>query len=262
MDLGLKGKTALLTGASRGLGFATAQVLAQEGARIAINARNPHRLTEASDKLAAFGTDILPLPGDISGQGTANELIKGTLAAFGTLDLLFINSGGPPPMPFEDVDDQVWQNAVDLLFMSHVRLTRAALPYLRQSDSPAVLSVTSVSVKQPIPNLVLSNSVRAATVGLIKTLALELGPEGIRFNAILPSWTRTERIAQLMKDRAVRKGTSVQAEIESQSQESPFRRMCTPEEFAKAAVFLLSPAASYITGVMLTIDGGTYKGIF
>jgi 3-oxoacyl-[acyl-carrier protein] reductase len=122
--------------------------------------------------------------------------------------------------------------------------------------------VTSVSVKQPIPNLVLSNSVRAATIGLTKTLALELGADGIRFNSILPSWTHTDRVEQLLQNRAEAKGTRLEAEIEAQNKQSPLGRMGTPQEFANAAVFLLSPAASYITGVMLTVDGGTYKGTF
>jgi 3-oxoacyl-[acyl-carrier protein] reductase len=144
--------------------------------------------------------------------------------------------------------------------MSHVRLIRAALPHLRRSQAPSVLTVTSYSVKQPIPNLVLSNSLRSATVGLTKTLALELGAEGIRFNSILPAWTSTERVYELLEYRAQVNGTSLEEEILKQAKESPFGRMGTPQEFANAAVFLVSPAASYITGMMLTIDGGMYKG--
>jgi 3-oxoacyl-[acyl-carrier protein] reductase len=178
------------------------------------------------------------------------------------LDLLFTNSGGPPPLSFEEVNEETWQHAIDLAFMSHVRLIRAALPHLRKSDAPSVLTVTSVSVKQPIPSLVLSNSVRAATVGLTKTLALELDSDGIRFNSILPSWTMTERVKQLLADRADRKGTTVDQEIQSQNEQSALGRMGTPQEFANTAAFLLSPAASYITGVMLTVDGGSYKGTF
>jgi 3-oxoacyl-[acyl-carrier protein] reductase len=261
MDLGLKGKVALLTGASRGLGFATAKALAQEGVRLAINSRDEKTLSEAGDQLAQFGVDVISLPGDVTDPQTPEKLVGATFAMLGGLDLLFTNASGPPPTSFEEVDDQTWAHAVDLSFMSHVRLIRAALPLLRKSDAGSVLTVTSVSVKQPIPNLVLSNSIRAATAGLTKTLALELGSDGIRFNSILPSWTSTERVEQLMADRASRKGTTVEEEIRSQSEQSPLGRMCTPEEFARAATFLLSPAASYITGVLLTVDGGTYKGL-
>jgi 3-oxoacyl-[acyl-carrier protein] reductase len=165
-------------------------------------------------------------------------------------------------MRFEDVSDADWQSALELNLLSYVRLIRTALPALRQSAAPSVLTVTSVSVKQPIPALVLSNSVRAATVGLTKTLALELGADGIRFNSILPSWTKTERVDKLLADRAQRNGTTIEQEINKQNQQSALGRMATPEEFAKAAAFLLSPAASYITGVMLTVDGGSYKGTF
>ncbi len=261
MDLGLKGKVALLTGASRGLGFATAKILAQEGVKLAINSRDEENLSEASDELSNFGVDVITLPGDVTDPKTPNKLIEQTVSAFNGLDLLFTNAGGPPPGAFEDFSDDEWAKSIDLSLLSHVRLIRAALPYLRKSDNPSVLTVTSVSVKQPIPNLVLSNSIRAATAGLTKTLALELGPEGIRFNSILPSWTQTERVEQLMADRAERKGTTVEEEIQAQNAQSPLGRMGTPEEFAKAAAFLLSPAASYITGVLLTVDGGTYKGL-
>jgi 3-oxoacyl-[acyl-carrier protein] reductase len=261
MDLGLKGKVALLTGASRGLGFAAAEALAKEGADIAINSRNVKVLSKAGDKLAQYGTRVVSLPGDVTHPDQAEMLVVGTIATLGRLDLLFTNAGGPPPGAFESFGDQDWQHAIELSFMSHVRLIRAALPFLRRSETPAVLTVTSISVKQPIPNLVLSNSIRAATVGLTKTLALELGNEGIRFNSILPSWTKTERVEDLLADRARRKDTSIEDEIRAQNAQSPLGRMAKPEEFGKAAAFLLSPAASYITGVMLTVDGGTYKGL-
>jgi len=262
MDLGLQGKKALLTGASSGLGFAAAQALAREGVHLAINSRDEEKLSAARAQLRTSGVQVFTLPGDLTDPETPGTLVGAAAAALGGLDLLFTNAGGPPPGRFEEIDEAAWAHAVDLSFMSHVRLIRAALPHLRQSTSASVLTVTSISVKQPIPNLVLSNSIRAATAGLTKTLALELGSEGIRFNSILPSWTHTDRVEQLLADRAERSGTTLQEEIDAQDQQSPLGRMATPEEFANAAVFLLSPAAAYITGVMLNVDGGTYRGLF
>jgi 3-oxoacyl-[acyl-carrier protein] reductase len=261
MDLHLKDKRALVTGASRGLGYATARGLAGEGCRVAINSRNPEKLTEAARQLAdECRTEAIALPGDVTDPALPEMLVQQAAQAFGGLDILITNAGGPPPGRFESFDDSTWQNAIELSLMSHVRLIRAALPWLRQSPAASVLSITSYSVKQPIPNLVLSNSIRAATVGLIKTLALELGTEGIRFNSILPAWTETERVYALMQNQARDHGTSVAQEIEQQAKDSALGRMGTPEEFASAAVFLVSPAAAYITGVMLTVDGGMYKG--
>ena len=161
---------------------------------------------------------------------------------------------------FETFDDSTWQKAIELSLLSHVRLIKAALPYLRQSDCASVVTMTSYSIKQPIPNLVLSNSVRAATVGLTKSLSLELGADGIRFNSILPGWTSTERVVDIMSYRAKMNGTSVDQEIALQVKDTALGRMARPEEVANAVVFMLSPATSYITGVMLTIDGGIYKG--
>jgi 3-oxoacyl-[acyl-carrier protein] reductase len=261
MDLQLKGKRALVTGASRGLGYATARVLAQEGCQVAINSRDEAKLTAAAQQLEReTGGTVLALRGDLTAPATPQELVEQCAKALGGLDLLVTNSGGPPPGRFESFDDGAWQAAFELNLLSHVRLIRAALRYLRQSPAASVLTITSYSVKQPLPNLVLSNSVRAATVGLTKSLALELGNEGIRFNSILPGWTETERVQVLMAQRAQVSGTSTETELKKQAKDSPFGRMGTPEEFANAAVFLLSPAASYITGVMLTVDGGMYKG--
>jgi len=261
MDLQLKGKRALVAGSSRGLGYAIAKVLAAEGCSVAINGRNSQGLSEAAQKLhAETHAEVVPLPGDVGKPEVAQGLAQQVGQAFGGLDLLVTNAGGPPSGPFDGFDDLAWQYAIELSLLSHVRLIRACLPHLRQSKYPSVVTMTSYSIKQPIPNLVLSNSIRAATVGLTKSLSLELGAEGIRFNSILPAWTMTERVQELMSYRAKKNGTSVEEEIKRQASEAALARMAQPEEIANAAVFLLSPAASYITGVMLTVDGGTYKG--
>jgi 3-oxoacyl-[acyl-carrier protein] reductase len=261
MDLHLKDKRALVTGASRGLGYATALTLAGEGSRVAVNSRDKVRINAAAEQIAReTGGTVHGIPGDVSAVDSAANIVEASVAALGGLDILVTNSGGPPAGSFESFDETAWQKAVDLSFMGHVRLIRAALPYLRKSLHASVLTVTSYSVKQPIPNLVLSNSIRAATVGLTKSLAIELGREGIRFNSILPGWTETERVIELMSFRAKQNGTTLEQEIASQSRESPLGRMGKPQEFANAATFLVSPAASYITGVMLTVEGGMYKG--
>jgi 3-oxoacyl-[acyl-carrier protein] reductase len=262
MDLKLKDLRALVTGSSRGLGYATALGLAKEGCQVVVNSRDLGRASAAAEKICQqTGARVSGATGDISDPAVPEELVAQAAAQMGGLDLLVTNAGGPPPGKFESFDDATWQNAVELSLLSHVRLIRAALPYLRQSPAASVLAITSYSVKQPIPNLILSNSVRAATVGLVKSLALELGSEGIRFNSILPAWTETERVEALMQARAKANGTTMIEEIQKQAKESPLGRMAQPEEFANAAVFLLSPAASYLTGVMLSVDGGMYKGI-
>jgi 3-oxoacyl-[acyl-carrier protein] reductase len=262
MDLKLKDKVVLITGASKGLGFATARLLSQEGAILAINSRDEARITQAAEKITReTGGKILPFAGDVVDPQYSAELVKQVHAQLGRLDVLITNTGGPPSGKFEQFTDADWQNAVEGNFLTHVRLIRAALPFLRRAPSPAVLAITTYGVKQFIPNLILSSSVRAATIGLIKGLSLELGSEGIRFNSILPGWTVTERVTYLMEKRAEQKGTTVEEEIALQAKDSPFGRMATPEEFAAAAAFLVSPLAAYITGVMLSVDGGMYKGL-
>ncbi|MGE5072351.1 MAG: SDR family oxidoreductase [Anaerolineae bacterium] len=262
MDLGLKGKCALVTGSSRGLGYATAMGLAKEGCRVVINSRDDEMVKRAAKQIEEdAGRQVWGIAGDVSQPGVPDELVERAAAYLGGIDLLVTNAGGPPLGTFDSFDDAAWDKAVNTSFLSHVRLIRAALPYLRKSQSPSVLTMTSYTVKQPPPNLVLSNSVRLATIGLTKTLALELGGQGIRFNSILPATFGTERMKHIQAFRAEKNGTTPEQEAEKDAANSPFGRMGRPEEFANAAVFLLSPAASYITGVMLTIDGGQYKGM-
>ena len=263
MDLNLFGKVALVTGASRGLGYATALQLSREGVLVAINSRDAVKLRTASRQIETETTrTVLPLPGDIVEPSVPTLWVNQVTSSLGGLDILIYNAGGPPPGPFESFDDSTWHNAVELSFLNQVRLIRAALPYLKQSKAASILTVTSMSVKQPLTNLVLSNSIRAATVGLTKSLAMELGPHGIRVNSILPGWTETERVTQLLSVRAVENNTTIEEELTKVAKDSPLGRIGTPQEFANAAVFLVSPAASYITGVMLNVDGGSYKGIF
>jgi 3-oxoacyl-[acyl-carrier protein] reductase len=263
VDLGLHGKKALVTGSSRGLGFATANQLAKEGCHIAINSRNSERL-EAAKQLIVADKDrkIVPITGDVSLPDNPDRIVQQAADSLGGLDILVTNSGGPPSGKFEAFDDQAWQDAIELNFLSHVRLIRAALPHLENSSSASVLTITSMSVKQPVPNLVLSNSIRSATIGLTKTLALELGDTGIRFNSILPGWTETERVKELMAFRAETNNTSVEEETTKQAMDSPFGRMGTPQEFANIATFIVSPAASYLTGGMIVVDGGMYKATY
>jgi len=261
MDLGLKNKKALVTGASRGLGYATALALSGEGAQVAVNARDAARLQKAAVEIAhQTAGKIFALPGDLALPDFASSLPVLAAEKLGGLDILVANSGGPPPGRFEEFDDDAWQKAINGLLMSAVRLIRAALPSLRASDSPSVLTVTSYSIKQPISNLVLSNSVRAAVAGLTKTLALELGPEGIRVNSILPAWTETERFQELIADRARRSGATPEEETRKQAAESVLGRMAKPEEFARAAAFLCSPAASYLTGLMASSGRRNVQG--
>ena len=257
MDLGLTDLKVLVTAASRGLGAATARRFSQEGARVAICSRSlAHSQQTAEAIQAVTGRAVLPLEADVSDPASAASGVEQAAQALGGLDILVTNAGGPPSGPFDALDLAAWEDAARLNLFSTVSLIRAALPHLRQSPRAAILTVTSYSVKQPIPNLTLSNSVRMAVIGLTKSLAYEIGPQGIRINSIMPGWTRTERVEDIMRARAKASGTDMETEIAAQVASIPLRRMAGPEEFANVAVFLCSPAASYVHGAMIPVDGG------
>jgi 3-oxoacyl-[acyl-carrier protein] reductase len=263
MDLGLENKVALVVASSTGLGYAAAEALLGEGANVVICGRDAGRLEVAKEALRTqFGErKVAALQMDVLNSADNQRLVDFTVEQFGGLDILITNAGGPPSGTFDSVDLDGWQRGLDLTLMSVVQLVKAALPHLRQSDAASILTVTSVSVKEPIPGLLLSNVVRPAVVGLTKALSQELGAEGIRANSILPGWTATERVTYIFENRAKDKGTSVAEEQSAVTNAIPLKRMAAPEEFGRVAAFLVSPAASYINGVMLQVDGGLYHGL-
>jgi len=261
MDLGLENRVALVTAASKGLGRAVALLLAREGAQVVICARGTEALAQTRNEIAALGGQVLALQADVSAADAAQQLVEATLAHFGELDILIANAGGPPAGGFQNVSEQDWTAAFQLTLMSFVRLCRAAIPALKRSEIASILAITSMSVKQPLENLILSNSLRLGVTGVVKSLADELGPEGVRVNAICPGWTRTARVEHLLATRAAQNGRTVAEETTQLTHAIPLRRMATPDEFARVAVFLASPAASYVNGVSLLVDGGLYRGV-
>ncbi|HLO87803.1 MAG TPA: SDR family oxidoreductase [Nostocaceae cyanobacterium] len=260
MDLQLKNKIVLVTAASKGLGKATALQFAREGAKVVICARSELVETAATEISQATGTEVLAIRADVSQPQDIERLINSTIEKFGGLDILVTNTGGPPPATFDELDITAWETAVNQILFSAVRLIKLALPHLRKSPTPAILTITSSSVKQPVQNLILSNSIRLAVIGLTKTLSRELGGDRIRINSILPGWTYTERVEELITARSAKTGNTLEEEITQISASIPLGRIGKPEEFANVAVFLSSPAASFVNGAMLQVDGGNYQG--
>jgi 3-oxoacyl-[acyl-carrier protein] reductase len=257
MNLQLKGKVALVVASSTGLGLATALRLAHEGAKVALCARTQANLDKAVAQIEGEGGVAAGFTTDLLKPDQIEQLVADVVAHYGHLDILITNAGGPPGGTFDSTDFDAWERGFNLTLMSAVRLIRAALPHLRQSAAPAILTITSVSVVRPIAGLLLSNVMRPAVAGLTRSLAQELAPDKIRVNAILPGWTATERVVHIFEDRAAQNGTSVAAEQSGIVQTIPLKRMAAPAEFGRVATFLVSPAASYVTGVLLPVDGGS-----
>lgn len=261
MDLGLQDKVVLVAAASQGLGAAVALEFAREGARLVICSRNKERIEARANAIRVeTGAAVAPIVADVSKQEDVERLVEATVERFEGLDILITNAGGPPAAPLTELSPADYEDAFRLNMMSAVRLCYAALPHMLRQESGSIVTITSLSVKQPIDNLVLSNSIRLGVIGLTKSMANELGPRGIRVNSILPGWTRTSRVAELLEGRAQARGTSPEIEADRIARSFPLGRLAEPEEFARAAVFLASPAASYVHGVALLVDGGACQG--
>jgi 3-oxoacyl-[acyl-carrier protein] reductase len=260
MDLGLKNKVALLAAASKGLGYGVARAMGREGAHLSICSRDADQVRAAGEKLSAeTGAHVLAMPCDVRDAATVEAWIAQTVARWGKIDALLVNAGGPPAMTFKETTDAHWQAAFELTLLSAVRLIRAALPHMPHGS--AILTITSSSIKEPIERLGLSTVMRAGVAGLVKTLADELASDGIRVNNLIPGRIDTDRVAQLDQNTASARGiTFEQARAEAISK-IPLKRLGTIDEFGAAAAFLLSPAAAYITGATLRIDGGAMRSI-
>ncbi len=259
MDLQLKGKVALLTAASKGLGKASALQLAREGAKLVISSRGDEIETTAAEIRQETGAEVLAVRADVTSQADIDNLVEQTLAKFGRIDILILNAGGPPPGNFFDVTIDDWEAAVQLTLMSVVRLCYAVIPQMLKQEEGSIVAIESVSIKQPINNLILSNSIRLAVIGLLKSLANEFGAQGIRVNSINPTYTYTGRVDQLLTAAAERNGTTVAEEMAKVAVNMPIGRVGTVEEFGRTIAFLASPAASYVHGHALMFDGGLSK---
>lgn len=263
MDLGLRGKVAVVAASSKGLGRATAMTLAREGALVTINGRDAGRLdTTAREIRDETGADVLQVVSDLADPEASSALIEETVRQRGGLDILVCNAGGPPPGNFASFpDDQPWLDAVNLNLMSTLRMSRAALPHLEARGGGSITNIVSISVKQPIPNLILSNTARAAVVGLAKTLATEVAGRNIRVNSVCPGSILTDRIRSISEQESAGSGEDVDAILKREGDAIPMGRHGTPEEFANVVAFLASPAAAYVTGVTIQVDGGSYRGL-
>ena len=262
MELGLNGKAALVGGASKGIGRAVALGLAREGCRVAICARDRERLEATADELrSATGAEVVAIPCDMAQPADIQRFVAATVEAFGRLDVVVNNAGGPPPGSFESHDDAAWAQALSQNLLSVVRTVREALPHLRAAGGGRIVNITSVAVKEPIPGLILSNAARLGVVGLAKTLSRELGPDGITVNNVCPGLTLTDRMREIYGGQAQAEGRSLDEALGRAAQSIPLGRLAQPEDVAALVVFLASEPARHITGTTVQVDGGSTAAV-
>jgi 3-oxoacyl-[acyl-carrier protein] reductase len=262
MDLGLRNRVAIVGGASQGIGRATAQMLAAEGCRVVMAARNETALAAAAAAIRGVsgdeqsGADVLAVPCDMSLEADVRRLVARAAEAFGGIDILVNNAGGPPLGAFERHDDAAWRKAFDTNFMSVVWMVREALPHLRRSSQGRIINLTSTAVREPIEGLILSNSIRLGTTGLAKTLSRELGPDGITVNNVGPGLTVTDRVRPLFEAQAKAEGRTFDDVRAERARRIPTQRLGEPEDVAAMIVFLASAQARQISGQTILVDGG------
>ena len=262
MDLQLKNRTAIVLASTKGLGKATAVCLAQEGANVTVCGRDEAALAAVKNELEqATGRAPLAIAADVTQAGDIEKVVDQTVRHFGGVDILINNSGGPKPGTFDMLTDEDWVKAFELNLLSYVRAIRAVLPHMRANNFGRIVNFTSSSIKQPLENLILSNTFRTGVVGLAKSLASELAPDGILINTVGPGRIATDRVAQLDQISAEKRGSTAEEIKRTESARIPLGRYGQPEEFARVVTFLASPANSYVTGQAMLVDGGLVKAL-
>jgi 3-oxoacyl-[acyl-carrier protein] reductase len=262
MDLGLKNRVALVAASSRGIGRATAEAFAAEGCRVAMCARDEQTLQAAAEKIRTqYSVEVFAQALDVTNAVAVSRFVTALADKFGGVDICVTNAGGPPAKGFLDATLEEWQRALDLNFLSAVYFAREVIPHMQRKRWGRILTLTSITTKQPVTDLVLSNAVRAAVVGLVKSLANEFGKDGILVNNVGPGFTATDRLKELAKARASSSGRSEREIFDGWAADAPLHRLGEPREVAETIVWLASERASYITGQTVLVDGGMYKGL-
>ena len=262
MDLGLKDRVALVAASSQGIGRATAEAFAAEGCRVAMCARKEQTLRAAAEKIRKqYSTEVFAQAFDVTNAASVSRFVTAVAEKFGGVDICVTNAGGPPAKGFLAATLEEWQCALEVNFLSAVYFAREVIPHMRRRRWGRIITLTSITTKQPVTDLVLSNAVRAAVVGLVKSLANEFGKDGILVNNVGPGFTATDRLKELAKARAASSGKSEQEIFAGWAADAPLQRLGEPREVAETIVWLASERASYITGQTLLVDGGMYRGL-
>jgi len=262
MDSGLKNRVAIVAASSQGIGRATAEAFAAEGCKVAMCARNEAALTQAGDAIRKrYGVEVLAEAFDVTQATTVHDFVEKVVAKFGGVDICVTNAGGPPAKGFLAASNEEWQKAVELNLLSAVYFAKEVIPHMQKKKWGRIVTITSITTKQPVADLVLSNAVRAAVVGLVKSLANEFGKDGILVNNVAPGYTATERLKDLAASRSKASGKTQEEIFEGWAADAPLKRLGEPREVADAIVWLASERASYITGQTILVDGGIYKGL-